>query len=114
VQLLTAELFNQPLVRELFGPRDYSMGEAARILGVAIGKPELHYVQFPYDEARKALIGNGLSASYASATMEISRSFNEGKVPPEEKRSARNTTPTGLEQFADDVFRKAYAAAANH
>ena len=53
-ELLTEEPFRQPRVRELLGPRDYTMAETTRILGSAIGKPDLRYVQFSYDDARAA------------------------------------------------------------
>lgn len=95
--------------RALLGPKDYSMVEVAKAFGAAIGK-ELKYVQFPYDEARKALIGMGLSASFADALIEMNTSFNEGKLKPA-KRSAENTTPTALEAFARDQFKKACEAA---
>jgi uncharacterized protein YbjT (DUF2867 family) len=107
-ELLTAEPLLQPRVRELLGPRDYTMAEATHILGEAIGKPELRYMQFPYDEARNAMIGNGFSASFADAIVEMDRAFNEGKAHPEKTRSPENTTATTLEQFSQEVFRKAY------
>jgi uncharacterized protein YbjT (DUF2867 family) len=110
-ELLLEEPFRQPRIRELLGPRDYTMIEAARLLGAAIGKPNMNYMQFSYNDARKGMIGAGLSASYADAIVEISRSFNEGKVRATEMRSAQNSTPTTLEQFAQEVFRKAYEAA---
>ena len=53
-ELLTEEPFRQPRVRELLGPRDYTMAEMTRILGSAIGKPDLRYGQFSYDDARAA------------------------------------------------------------
>jgi uncharacterized protein YbjT (DUF2867 family) len=111
-RILLEEPFGQRHTRELLGPREYTMAEATRILGAAIGKPGLKYVQFPYEDARKAMIGNGLSPSYADAMMQIARSFNEGKIGPEEKRTAGNTTPTTLEQFARDVFRPAHESTA--
>jgi uncharacterized protein YbjT (DUF2867 family) len=91
-EFLTEEPFRKPRVRELLGARDYTMAEANHILGAAIGKPDLKYVQFSYDEAREAMIGYGLSASYADSMMELTRSVNEGKVHSP-KRSAENTTP---------------------
>jgi uncharacterized protein YbjT (DUF2867 family) len=109
-ELLLEETFRQPRIRELLGPRDYTMIEAARLLGAAIGKPNMNYMQFSYNDARKGMIGAGLSASYADAIVEISRSFNEGKVHATERRSAQNTTPRTLEQFAQNIFRQAYAA----
>ncbi len=84
------------------------MLQAASILGAAIGKTDLRYVQFPYEDARKAMLDMGMSDSYADAAIEISRSFNEGKVQGTETRSARNTTATTLERFAQAVFREAY------
>jgi uncharacterized protein YbjT (DUF2867 family) len=109
-ELLTEEPFRQPRVRELLGSRDYTMAEATRILGAAIGKSELKYLQIPYEEARGHMLGMGLSPSFVDAVTDTARSFNEGIVWVRERRSAQNTTPTTLEQFAEEVFRKAYEA----
>jgi uncharacterized protein YbjT (DUF2867 family) len=38
---------------EFFGPRPVTMQEVTTILGQAIGKPDLKYVQFPYEEAER-------------------------------------------------------------
>jgi uncharacterized protein YbjT (DUF2867 family) len=107
-EYLTEEPFRQPEVRELLGPREYTMADVAKTLGAAIGKPDLKYMQFPYEDARKAMVGMGLSPSYAGAIIEMSQSFNDVPVHGTEKRSAQNTTPTTLEQFAQDTFAKAY------
>jgi hypothetical protein len=37
----------------------------------------------------------------------MNRGFNEGAIKPTEARSAANTTPTSIEEFAKD-FAKAY------
>lgn len=111
-ELLTEEPFAEPRVRELLGPRDYTMTEAARVLGAAIGKPDLKYVQVPYEEARKAMMGHGLSAGNADALVELSRHFNEVIIHGTEARSALNTTETTLERFARDVFKSVYEMAA--
>jgi hypothetical protein len=86
------------------------MAEATRILGSAIGQPDLDYVQIPYSDARRNLLGTGLSATFIDAVIETARSFNEGIVWARENRSAQNTTTTTLEQFAEDVLRKANEA----
>jgi uncharacterized protein YbjT (DUF2867 family) len=109
-EMLTEEPFRQPRVREVLGPRDCTMAEATRILDSAIGKPELKYVQIPYEDARGHMLGVGLSPSFVDAVTETARSFNEGIVWAREKRSAQNMTTTTLEQFAEGVFRKAYEA----
>jgi len=103
--------FSGTSVQELLGPRDVTLADATRALGRAIDKPELNYVQFPYEEAEQAMLGMGISASVAKSFVEMYRSFNEGVIRPTEKRSAANTTPTSIEEFAKG-FAHAYAAQA--
>jgi uncharacterized protein YbjT (DUF2867 family) len=89
------------VVRELLGPRDLSYAEATRILGKKIGKPNLQYVQFSYDDQVKALVQAGLSESFARLYVDMTRAaFNEGTIKP--KRTSENTTPTQFEDFADE------------
>lgn len=109
VRLLLDLGFSGKTTRELMGPRDLSMVEATRIIGSAIGKPDLPYVQFPYEQAEKAMAGMGLSAGMAQAMTEMYRGFNEGAIRSAEGRSTRNTTATSLEEFAKR-FAAAYAA----
>jgi uncharacterized protein YbjT (DUF2867 family) len=109
-RLLTGEALGEPRVRELLGPRDYNLAEAATILGTAIGKPDLPYVQLSYEAAENAMRGAGLSASFAAAVMETARTFNEGGSWEREPRRPGNTSPTSLETFARDVFAPAYHA----
>jgi uncharacterized protein YbjT (DUF2867 family) len=99
-------------VRELLGPRDLTMAEATRILGDAIGKPGLSYVQFTEVEARKAMSGMGMSGSAVEAMLEMQRAFNDGKIRPAWERDAESTTSTTLEEFANAIFAVAYRAAA--
>jgi uncharacterized protein YbjT (DUF2867 family) len=96
-------------VRELLGPRDYTMAEITAILGAKIGKPDLKYIQFPYGDFAKALTGFGFSQDVADKYSEMSKALNEGLMKSVEGRSARNTTPTTFESFADGLA-KAYAA----
>jgi uncharacterized protein YbjT (DUF2867 family) len=91
-------------IAPLLGPKDLSMDEATAVLGKAIGKPDLKYVQFPYPEALKGMVGAGLSQSIAESFVEMSKGFNEGIIPIP-KRSPANTTPTTIEQFAQDFVR---------
>lgn len=95
-------------VRELLGNREVTMLEATKVLGEVIGKPDLKYVQFPYEDARQALLGMGLSASVADAYIEMYRGFNEGRIQPTESRSSLNTTPTTIGEFAREVFAAVY------
>jgi len=93
--------------RELHGARNYTHAEATSILGARIGKPDLAYVQFAYDDFKNALLGMGVSASLAGLYVEMSKGFNEGHVVPLEKRSEANTTPTKFEDFAE-ILAAAY------
>ncbi|UYZ58587.1 NmrA family NAD(P)-binding protein [Hymenobacter latericus] len=96
----------------LLGPRNYSMQEATAVLGAAIGRPELPYVQFPYEQAKQGMIGAGLSESMADLYIEMTQTLNAEKAMVHEVRTPDNTTPTTLEHFAQQVFAPAYRAAA--
>ncbi|HTF58180.1 MAG TPA: NmrA family NAD(P)-binding protein [Planctomycetota bacterium] len=87
-------------VRHVLGPRDYTMSETARILGAAIGKPDLAYVEAPAVEVKKALRGFGFSQSVADSFEEMSRALGDGRIARTYKRDNASTTPTTLEEFA--------------
>lgn len=94
----------------LLGPKNLTMVEATKILGQSIGKPDLPYVEFSYDDAEKGMIQAGLSPDIARSFNRMYRSFNEKKIGPYE-RNAQNTTPTTMEEFARQVFAPAFQAA---
>jgi len=100
-QLLLSMDFSGHSTRELLGQRDISMREATRIIGKAIGKDQLAYVQFSYEQAEQTMMAMGLSQDVARSLSEMDRALNEERVRPLEERTAANTTPTSFEQFAD-------------
>ena len=106
---LRARDFRGFAVRELLGPRDLTHAEAARVVGATIGRPDLPYVQLPYEDMVGALVGAGLSPNVSSLYVEMSRAFNEGRVRSLEGRRPSNTTPTRFEDFAAELAR-AYQA----
>jgi uncharacterized protein YbjT (DUF2867 family) len=93
---------------ELLGERDLALNEVAMTIGRAIGKPELRYAQFQYEQVEQFLIQMGTPAKTAACFIEMFQGFNSGIVVGMETRSARNTTPTPLETFVRDVFVPAY------
>jgi uncharacterized protein YbjT (DUF2867 family) len=107
---LLARDFTGKSVLELLGAKDYAMTDVARTLGKEIGKADLAYAQFPYEDAEKAMVGAGLSADMARLYIEMTRAFNDGRIKPTQGRSPTTTTPTTLGQFAK-VFAAAYKAA---
>lgn len=108
---LAAGDFDGRSTRELLGPRDYTMEETARILGSAVGKPDLPYVRFDYDDVRASMVDGGMPEATADGYVEMYRAFNVGRVQPREERSPANTTPTTMEAWAEEVFAPAYRAA---
>ena len=99
--------FTGSAVQPLLGADDYSHDQVATVIGKAIGKPELSYVAFPYDEARQAMVGMGMSKSVADAFVEMSDAANTGHALGPVERDSENTTPTTLSDFAA-VFAQAY------
>ena len=100
--------FSGKQTRELLGERDLSMTEAAAVIARGIGKPDLRYEQFPYDQVQQALTQLGVPPKGAAMYIEMYKSINAGVLVPLEPRSAENTTPTSIEQFVQEVFAPAY------
>jgi uncharacterized protein YbjT (DUF2867 family) len=94
--------------RELQGPRDVTYNEAAKIVGAAIGKPGLTYMQMPAAQLKSALTGMGMSSNMADLLLEMAEALNSGYMKSLEARSALNTTPTTLETFVAEEFVPAY------
>jgi uncharacterized protein YbjT (DUF2867 family) len=109
-ELLCTPTFEGYTVRELLGPRDYTFCEATSLLGAAIGKPDLDFVEFSYEDFHQGLLAAGCSASFADSIVEMYRVFNEGRLQSRMGRNATSTTPTTLEKFAREVFGPAYQA----
>lgn len=99
---------NQKQTRELLGQRDISMSEVAQIIGKAIGKPDLRYVQAPDEQVRPALIQIGMSPNMADLLLEMSASLNSGHMRALESRSSQNTTRTSYETFVTEEFAPLY------
>jgi len=105
---LHARDFAGSSIQELFGPRDISMKEVASIIGKAIGKPHLGYMQVPFMMLEPALGQMGMPKSSAALLIEMWKAANAGLLTPEQPRSAANSMPTTLESFATDVFAPAF------
>jgi len=101
--------FNGQSHQYVAGQRDLSMEEATEVLGKAIGKPDLNWVTFSYEDAKQGMTQNGLSESLADQYVKFSRSVNEGILDEDYERKPEYTTPTSIEDFA-----KEFAAAYQH
>ncbi len=94
--------------RELLGQRDITYTEVATIIGQAIGKPDLKYVQVPDDQFRSVLVQMGMSDQFARLLLEMIAAVNSGYMRALEPRTPQNTTPTTYETFVADTFVPAY------
>jgi uncharacterized protein YbjT (DUF2867 family) len=97
-------------VRYLLGPRDVTMTEATRILGDAIGIPDLRYVPFTEAELRERLQRSGCSNRYVEDYVRARNAYNREGRGCRQTRSAESSTPTTIEEFATNVFAAAFRA----
>src|SRR6266404_3044871 len=100
--------FSGNQTRELLGERDLSMAEVTAAIARGIGKPDLRYEQFPYDQVQQVLTQNGIPPKGAEVYIEIFQAINAGVLAAQEPRSPQNSTPTSFEKFVQDVFAAAY------
>jgi uncharacterized protein YbjT (DUF2867 family) len=105
---LAARDFSGSSIQELHGQRDLSMKEAASIVGKSIDKPNLGYMQVPFLMLEPAFVQMGMPKKTAALLIEMWKGANAGLIVPQEKRSAKNTTPTTIESFVTEVFAPAY------
>lgn len=109
---LHARDFSGSSVQELHGQRDISMKEVATVVGNAIGKPKLGYMQVPFMMLEPAMVQTGLPKSTVALMIEMWKSMNAGTLKFREPRNAKNTTPTSIETFVAEVFAPAYSSMA--
>lgn len=94
--------------RELVGQRDLTYTEVATIIGHAIAKPNLKYIQVPDDQFRGVLVQMGMSEQCARLLVEMTAALNSGHMRALEPRTTQNTTATSYETFVAESFVPAY------
>src|SRR6266478_244267 len=77
---------------------------ATAIIARGIGKPDLRYVQFPYDQVQQVLQQMGMPPKKAALYIEMFKAINTRVLAAQEPRSRENTTTTSFEEFVQDVF----------
>lgn len=107
-ELLAKRDFQGKQRRELHGARDVSYAHVAKVVGAAIGKPDLTYQQLPAAQVKPALTQMGMSPNMADLLLEMSEALNSGHMRVLEPRSSQNTTPTAIETFVAEVLVPAY------
>jgi uncharacterized protein YbjT (DUF2867 family) len=100
--------FRGKQTHELQGQRDLDCSETATIIGKAIGKPGLGYMQAPDNQFKAALLQMGMSENFVGLMLEMCAALNSGHMRALEPRSSKNTTPTSFEMFVAEQFLPAY------
>jgi len=85
--------------QDLLGARNVTYSEMAKVYGASIGKPDLNYVEFSYEDFKGAFMGMGASENVADNMNEFIEKLNSGEITSVERNDA-NTTPTTIEEFA--------------
>jgi uncharacterized protein YbjT (DUF2867 family) len=84
--------------------------EVAKVLGAAVGKPELPYIEFSDDDTLNGLKGAGLPEEVAKNYTEMGHALRTGKMGEDyEKNRPQEYGKTKLEDFAQQ-FAAAYSA----
>ena len=88
-------------IEYVLGPADVSYNEVTTVIGRAIGKPDLKYVQFSYDDAKKGMVQSGfVSENVADLYNGLAEGLNKGYVLNDHKRTPENSSPTSIDEFA--------------
>ena len=101
-ELLDKAAFKHQEVFEFSGPREYTNNEVTAAIGKAIGKPDLKYVQFSYDDVKKGMLQNGMPPKSVEMMLEMYKAGNEGKIHPTQEFTAEHRGKTTIEEFAKD------------
>jgi uncharacterized protein YbjT (DUF2867 family) len=107
-QALARPTFTSHQSRELLGYGDVTMNMAASIIGQAIDKPDLQYVQVSNDQLRSSMLQMGTSEDFANRIVEMCEALNSGHMRALETRDEHNTTPTYFEKFVHQDFLPRY------
>lgn len=107
-EALAKRNFQGKRTQELLGPRDVDYNEIAGVIGKAIGKPELRYIQAPNEQLRGAMTQMGMSGSVVDLILEMAGALNSGHMRALEPRSDKNTTPTSYDAFVREALVPRY------
>ncbi len=97
---LAARDFGPFEVVNLMGPRDLTFGEVTAILGAAIGKPDLRFVQLSPADAYGGMLESGLPEDLATLYVEMYQGAQRGLLSPEQGTPVVRTD-TPFERFGE-------------
>ncbi len=110
-EVLDGLKFTGQTIFEFLGPREVTMNEAAKILGNAIKKPDLKYVQLSPTDSEKALLASGMKPKTVQLMLEMHQAINEKKLAPTHPITEAHRGKTTCEEFSK-TFEQKYQQAA--
>ena len=102
-EILDTLKFSGSTVFEFVGPQDVTLVEATKVIGKAIGKPNLKYKQTSFLQAEKDMIAAGMTHQVAKLMVEMQKAYNEKKVMPSQQMTSNHKGKTTLEEFAKSL-----------
>ncbi len=102
-ELLDTLKFTGSTVFEFIGPREITMDDATKIIGKAMDKPDLKYIQLSYETHEKRMIESGMKHQVAHLLVEMWRAFNEGKIAPSQQLTPDHRGKTTLDEFSKEI-----------
>jgi len=90
-------------VQELHGPADLTFKEVAETVGEVLGR-KMVYIKCDRQEARDAMLVNGMSENAADLMLEMYEAVESGKMRTTQPRSDETTTTTTLSEFVREVI----------
>jgi uncharacterized protein YbjT (DUF2867 family) len=97
-------------VHELHGPRDLTPSDSVELIAEGIDQP-VALVEITIEQAKERMLAAGIPDFVVSLYTEMFAAMREGRIVPEQPRTPKTTTPTGLRRFATDVLKPAIDAA---
>jgi uncharacterized protein YbjT (DUF2867 family) len=86
---------------------EFSCNEVARILGEAIGRPDLKWVIIPDEQLLAGLLSAGLPKQFAEGLVEMNASQHNGKLFEDYYKNKPSLGKTKLKEWAKE-FAEAY------
>ncbi len=98
--------FKGQTIFDFIGPKAITMTEASTIIAKSIGKPDLKYIQFAYEDAERGMIGMGMQPKSAKMMIEMHKAFNEGKIHTTQQIKSDNHGSTTIDEFGKIFAQK--------
>lgn len=94
-------------VEFIAGPADLSPAEITAIIGKAIGKPELPYIEFSSADGKAGMMQAGLPETIAAGYVEMGEGSNKGYINEGYERSKAHIGSTTLQSFVEKELKVA-------